>query len=295
MLVTSSAMKIGVSYPTTEVAGDPDAIRKFIRACEELGYEHLMAHDHVVKGPHEGRDPALTGPYTEKHTFHDPFVLFGFAAAVTQKLDFVTGVLILPQRQTALVAQQSADVDLLSRERMRLGVGLGWNYVEYEALGQDFRTRAKRIEEQIDLLRQLWSTPVLTFKGRFDRIDRAGINPRPRRPIPLWLGGHSEPAYERGARLGDGFIFAAPGAAAIEAWGRVKHHLGVLGRPENDYGRELLALFARNPVETADHLKMWRDAGGTHGCVPSMDKGLGSNIDAHIDYVAKVKRLLDNG
>jgi probable F420-dependent oxidoreductase len=225
-------MKIGVAYPTTEVAGDLTAIRKFCWAAEDLGYEHLMAYDHVVKAPHEGREPKLTGPYTEKDAFHDPFVLFGFAAATTDKLEFVTGVLVLPQRQTALVAQQAADVDLLSNERLRLGVGIGWNYVEYEALGQEFRTRAKRIEEQIGLLRQLWQTPVLSFEGRFDRIDRAGINPRPRRQIPLWLGGHTEPAYQRGARLGDGFIFAADGAGAIEAWSRVKHHLAELGRDE---------------------------------------------------------------
>jgi probable F420-dependent oxidoreductase len=288
-------MIIGVCYPTTEVAGDPDAVRKFVKAAEELGYAHMMSYDHVVKAPHEGREPKLSGPYTEKHSFHDPFVLFGFAAAVTDRLGFVTGVLILPQRQTALVAQQAADVDLLSRERLRLGVGIGWNYVEYDALGQDFRTRARRVEEQIGLLRQLWTVPVVSFQGRFDRIDRAGINPRPRRQIPLWLGGHSEQAYERGARLGDGFIFAADGAGAVEAWGRVRHHLGILGRGEDDFGRELLAIFARDSQEAADHLKMWRDAGGTHGCVPSMDKGLGSSIEAHIDYVAKVKRLVDAG
>jgi probable F420-dependent oxidoreductase len=290
-----NSMKIGVSYPTTEVAGDPDAIRKFIKAAEQLGYAHIMAYDHVVKAPHEGREPKLLGPYTEKHTFHDPFVLFGFAAAITDTLDFVTGVLVLPQRQTALVAQQAADVDLLSRERLRLGVGIGWNYVEYQALGQDFRTRAKRIDEQIGLLRRLWTSPVISFEGRFDRIDRAGINPRPRRQIPVWIGGYSEPAYQRGARLGDGFIFAANGAGAIEGWGRVKHHLGVLGRDEAGYGRELLAQFARSPQEAAEHLNMWRDAGGTHGCVPSVDKGLGNNIDAHIEYVARVKQLLDAG
>jgi probable F420-dependent oxidoreductase len=254
-----------------------------------------MAYDHVVKGPQEGREPKLIGPYTEKHTFHDPFVLFGFAAAVTDTLDFVTGVLVLPQRQTALVAQQAADVDLLSCERLRLGVGIGWNYVEYHALGQDFRTRARRIEEQIDLLRQLWSTPVLTFNGQFDRIDRAGINPRPRRQIPIWLGGYSEPAYERGARLADGFIFAAPATGAVEAWTRVKYHLNACGRPVENYGRELLALFAGTPREAAEHLNIWRDAGGTHGCVPSMDKGLGNDIDAHIEYIATVKRLLDAG
>lgn len=288
-------MKIGVSYPTTEVAGNPDDIRTFIRAAEELGYEHLMTYDHVVKAPHEGRDPPLTGPYTDKHTFHDPFTLFSFAAAVTDKLEFVTGVLVLPQRQTALVAQQAADVDLLSRERLRLGVGIGWNYVEYQALGQDFRTRAKRIEEQIELLRQLWADPIVSFEGRFDKIDRAGINPRPRRQIPLWLGGYSEPAYDRGARLGDGFVFAADGAAAVEQLARVNERLDAHGRPQEGFGRELLALFARNQQEAADHLKRWRDAGGTHGTVPSMDKGLGGDINAHIDYVAEVKRLLDAG
>jgi probable F420-dependent oxidoreductase len=288
-------MKVGVSYPTTEVAGDPDAVRKFVGAAEALGFTHMMAYDHVVKCAHEGREPKLTGPYTEKHSFHDPFVLFAYAAALTGTLEFVTGVLVLPQRQTALVAQQAADVDLLSRERLRLGVGIGWNYVEYQALGQDFRTRAKRIEEQIGLLRQLWTMPIVSFEGRFDRIDRAGINPRPRRQIPVWLGGYSEPAYERAARLGDGFVFAATGAGAIEGWGRVKHHLSAAGRAEAGFGRELLAIFARNSQEAADHLKMWREAGGTHGCIASTDKGLGNHIDAHIDYLAKVKQLLDAG
>lgn len=288
-------MKFGVCYPATEVAGDPDAIRKFVRAAEELGYEHLMAYDHVVKTPHEGREPKLIGPYTEKDSFHDPFVLFGFAAAVSEKLEFVTGVLCLPQRQTALVAQQAADVDLLSRERLRLGVGIGWNYVEFDALGQDFRTRGKRAEEQIELLRRLWTEPVIEFDGRFDRIDRGGINPRPRRQIPIWVGGYKEPGFVRGARYGDGFIFAADGAGAVEGWERVRHHLGVFGRDEKSYGRELLALFARTPQEVVDHLKVFRDAGGTHGCVPSMGVGLGNDIDAHIDYVAEVKRLLDAG
>lgn len=288
-------MKIGASYPTTEVAGDPDAIRKFVRAIEEMGYTHMMAYDHVVKCPHEGREPKLTGPYTDRHTFHDPFVLFGFAAALSDTLGFATGVLVLPQRQTALTAQQAADVDLLSRERLRLGVGIGWNYVEYEALGQSFKTRGRRIDEQIPLLRELWANPVVDFHGDFDRIDRAGINPRPRRQIPVWLGGHSEPAYERGAKFGDGFIFAAPGAGAVEAWGRVAHHLGTLDKPVETFGRELLALFAKDPQEAADTLKIWRDAGGSHGCVPSMDKGLDGDIDAHIDYLAKAKRLIDAG
>lgn len=288
-------MKIGASYPTTEVAGDPDAVRTFVKAVEELGFDHVMAYDHVLKTPHDDREPKLTGPYTEKDSFHDPFVLFGFMAALSDKLGFVTGVLNLPQRQTALVAQQAADVDLFSKERLRLGVGIGWNYVEFAGMGQDFRTRARRVEEQIDLLRQLWTTPVISFDGQFDKIDRAGINPRPKRQIPIWLGGHSEPAYERGARLGDGFVFAANGAGAVEALGRVNHHLRELSRDKMPYGRELLAIFAKSPEQAADDLRMFRDAGGGLGTIPSMGKGLGNDIDAHIEYLAKAKRLVDAG
>ena len=288
-------MQLGAFYPTTEVAGDPDAIRKFIRAIDSLGYRHMMHPDHVVKAVHEGRDPPLTGPYSEKHSFHDPFVLLAFAAAVSDTLELVTGIVVLPQRQTALVAQQAADVDLLSRERLRLGVGIGWNYVEYEALGQNFRTRARRIEEQIALLRQLWTVPVVSFEGKFDRIDRAGINPRPRRLIPIWLSGHTEAAFERGARLGDGFIFVAKGPEAVTAWDSVRQRLSALGRDSAGFGRDLLALFARNPQEAADHLKIWRDSGGTHGTVVSAQKGLGDDVDAHIEYMAEAKRIFDAG
>jgi probable F420-dependent oxidoreductase len=285
-------MKLGVNYPVREVAGNPDDIRTFVRAADELSFNHMMTGDHVLKCPHDGREPPLAGPYTEKDSFYDPFTLFSFAAALSDRLELATGVLILPQRQTALVAQQAADVDLLSRERLRLGVGIGWNYVEFAGLGQDFRTRAKRLEEQIGLLRQLWTTPVVSFTGRFDSIDRAGINPRPRRTIPLWLGGWSEPAYERGARLGDGFVFAAPGPGAVAALGRVAHYRQELGRAMDGFGTDLLAILARNAAEAAAHLAIWRDAGGTHGTIDSMDKGFGADIAAHIDYMAEVKRKL---
>lgn len=287
-------MKLGVKYPTREVPGDPDAIRKFCAAAEQMGFNHLLLPDHVVKCPHEGRDPPLTGPYTEEDSFDDPFVFFGFAAGITS-LEFVTGVLVLPQRQTVLVAQQAANVDLFSKQRLRLGVGIGWNYVEYDALGQSFKARAKRFEEQIGYLRQLWQTPVLTFEGRFDQIDRAGINPLPRRQIPIWIGGHSEVAYERGARLGDGFIFAGNGSSGVAGLERVRHHLAAHGRNSGSFGSELLALFAKTPQDSADHLRMFRDAGGTHGSVRTTDKGLDTDIDAHIDHMAEIKRLYDTG
>ena len=288
-------MKLGVAYPTTEAAGNPDSIRRFIRAAGELGFEFINHPDHVVKATHEGRNPKLNGPYTERDSFDDPFVFFGFAAALSDKLEFVTGVLVLPQRQTALVAQQAADVDLLSKERFRLGVGIGWNYVEFDALGQDFRSRIQRLEEQIGLLRQLWATPLVTFEGKFDRIDRAGINPRPRRQIPIYYGGYSEPGYERGARLADGFLFAANRDGALKGLERVRHYLRQYGRDEASFGRELLAMFVRDEHETADALKAWRDAGGTHGCFQTVERGYGTNIEAHIEYMAKVARLVTGG
>lgn len=287
-------MKLGAAYPSTEVSGDTDAVRRFVRAVDELGYDHIMVPDHVVKASLEDRDPPVTGPYSEKHSFHDPFVLFSFMAALTDRLQFVSGVLVLPQRQTALVAQQAADVDLLSRERLRLGVGVGWSPVEYAALGQDFHTRGRRIEEQIALLRRLWSEPLVEFEGRFDSIDRAATNPRPRRPIPIWLGGQTDAAYRRAARVADGFIHAN-GSDAPEGMRRVRDYLHAQGRDKAAFGSELLTQFARSAEEAATHLRQWRDLGGSHGSAPSTFKGLGGDIDAHIAYFAEVKRGLDNG
>src|SRR6201996_2884514 len=158
------SVKIGVIYPQTDLRGDPVAVRRIGLSTERLGFDHLLGYDHVLGASHD-REPKLSGPYTEKDPFHDPFVMFGYLAGITQRIELVTGILILPQRQTALVARQAADLDLLSGERFRLGVGIGWNYVEYDALGQNFGTRGKRIEEQVDLLRRLWSEPLVDFKG----------------------------------------------------------------------------------------------------------------------------------
>ncbi|MDE2301567.1 MAG: TIGR03619 family F420-dependent LLM class oxidoreductase [Sphingomonadales bacterium] len=285
-------MKLGVTYPVREVAGDPEDVRRFVAAADALGLAHMMAPDHVLKVEHRDREPPLDGPYTEKDSFYDPFTLFAFAAALSDRLEFASGVLVLPQRQTALVAQQAADVDLLSRERLRLGVGIGWNPVEFAGLGADFRVRAKRIEEQIGLLRRLWSEPLVSFAGRFDAIDRACINPRPRRAIPIWLGGYSEPAYRRGASLGDGFIFAAPGAEAVAALARVAHHRAELGLDMAGFGTDLLAIFARDLEECVDHLARWREAGGSHGTIDTMSRGLGGEIGAHIDFMAEVQHRL---
>ena len=199
-------MRVGVVFPQTELGGDPGAVRAYGQRVEALGFTHLLAYDHVV-----GADPEVhkgwQGPYDVHTTFHEPLVMFGYLAAVTTTLELVTGVIILPQRQTVLVAKQAAEVDLLSGGRFRLGVGLGWNAVEYEALGEDFTNRGRRSEEQVEVMRRLWTEESVTLDGRYHHVTGAGLAPLPvQRPIPVWFGAASDRAYERAGRLGDGWF-----------------------------------------------------------------------------------------
>jgi probable F420-dependent oxidoreductase len=285
-------MQIGAVYPQNELRGDPTAVRRIGTAVEDLGFDHLLAYDHVLGAVHSDRTPQLSGPYTEHDPFHDPFVMFAYLAGITERIRFATGVLVLPQRQTALVARQAADVDLLSGGRLRLGVGVGWNYVEYEALGEDFHTRGARQEEQIELLRRLFTSPVVDFSGRFDRVDRAALVPRPARPIPIWLGGSGQAAFDRAARLGDGFIFFGGGIDhVVDAWERLRDSVRGLGRSVEDFGGDYVVL----PGGGVDGLKRevdgWRLAGGTHASVVTMGLNLDS-VDGHIDYLASVANAL---
>src|SRR4051812_41650087 len=237
-------MHVGVVLPQTELGGDVGAVRAYAEGAAELGFAHLLAYDHVV-----GADPAVhrgwRGPYDVDTTFHEPFVLFGFLAAVTS-MELVTGIIILPQRQTVLAAKQAAEVDLLTNGRFRFGVGIGWNAVEYEALGQPFDQRGRRLSEQIELMRRLWTEPSLTHAGGFDTVTGAGINPLPvQRPIPVWVGGSSDAAYRRMGRLADGwFPQVRPGddldhalaviADAARAAGRDPSTIGMEGRVTAD-------------------------------------------------------------
>jgi probable F420-dependent oxidoreductase len=285
-------MQIGAVYPQIELRGDPSAVRRIGRAVEELGFDHLLAYDHVLGAVHAGRTRQLTGPYTEHDPFHDPFVMFAYLAGITERIGFATGILVLPQRQTALVARQAADVDLLSGGRLRLGVGVGWNHVEYEALGQDFRTRGARQEEQIQLLRRLFAEPVVDFSGRFDRVDRASLVPKPARPIPIWLGGSSEVAFDRAARLADGFIFFGGGMDQIvDTWKRLRAHVAGLERPVEDFGGDYVSLNQGGLSDLAAEIDAWREAGGTHFSVITMGLGLDS-VDRHIDHLASVANAL---
>ena len=286
-------MRIGIVYPQTELRGDPVVVRRIGKAVEDLGFDYLLAYDHVLGAVHADRTPPLTGPYTEHDPFHDPFVMFGYLAGITERIEFTTGILILPQRQTALVARQAADVDLLSGGRLRLGVGIGWNPVEYEALGQDFHTRGARQEEQIQLLRRLFTEPVVDFDGRFDRIGRAALVPKPTRSIPIWLGGYGEPAFDRAARLGDGFIFFGGGGVdrVLDSWTWLRGRLHNHGRSVEGFGAECVVRPRDGVGSLRAEVDSWRDAGGSHLSVVTMGLGLDS-VDAHIDYIASVATAL---
>ena len=280
-------MEIGVVYPQIELGGSPDAVRSIVRATEDLGFDYLLAYDHVLGAVHEGREPPLLGPYTQHDPFHDPLVLFAYAAGLTTRIGFATGILILPQRQTALVARQVADLDVLSGGRLRLGVGVGWNYVEYDALGQDFATRGAREEEQIELLRRLWTEPVVTFDGRFDQVDRAGTLPMPTRPVPIWMGGFGAAAFKRAARIADGFMFGGRTDQVIASWNEMRDDVSANGRSVDDFGGELIAFTTKGPEQLAVRIGEWRDAGGTHASVNTMGHGF-ITVAQHVDYLASV-------
>lgn len=285
-------MKIGAIYPQIELKGDPAAVRRIGCAVEEMGFDHLLVYDHVVGAVHEGREPKLWGPYSEKDPFHDPFVMFAYLAGITSRIELVTGILILPQRQTILVARQAADLDLLSGERFRMGIGIGWNYVEYDVLGQDFTTRGKRSEEQIELLRTLWREPVTSFEGKFDRVDRAALNPRPKRQIPIWIGGFADVALRRAARLADGFIFADGAGNALDQLGTLKGFLKEEGREIERFGLQNNMLKPRSAEEVVDTALRWRDAGGTHVGINTMGMGL-TTADQHIAYLGRCLEALN--
>jgi len=279
-------MRIGVVFPQTELGGDAGAVRAYAQGAEELGFTHLLAYDHVA-----GADPAVhtgwDGPYDVHTTFHEPMVLYGYLAAVTTSMELVTGIIILPQRQTVLAAKQAAEVDLLTGGRLRLGVGIGWNRVEYEALGQDFSTRGQRLEEQITLLRRLWTEQSVTFSGTFDRITGAGLAPLPvQRPIPVWVGAQSARAYRRIGRLADGwFPMMAPGPQFEEARRIVAEAAAEAGRDPASLGMEGRVRWQQDRDELAAAMRQWQDAGATHLSVNTMGAGL-KTVDDHLAALA---------
>jgi len=297
-------MHIGVVFPQSEIGNDPVAIRDFAQAVEGMGYSHIALFDHVI-GADPASRPGWKPLYTHRHAFHEPFVLFGFLAGVTKTLGFVTSIMILPQRQTALVAKQAAEVDLLTGGRLRLGVGNGWNPVEYEVLGEDFRVRGRRMEEQIKVLRALWTGELVSFDGRWHRIREAGINPLPvQRPIPLWLGGMAEKVVKRVGQLADGWFPRFPSmrqrdaghnlparaeapAAIVE---RMRAYARAAGRDPAAIGIEgRVFLPGRTPEQWFAEIEEWRALGAGHIQAYTMEAGL-RDASAHLDLL---RRFMD--
>ena len=288
-------MQLGVVFPQTEIGADPGGVREYFEAAENLGYGHVAIFDHVLGADLTNR-PDWSGAYNSKDMFHEPMVLFGYAAAITRTLELVTSVLVLGQRQTTLVAKQAAEIDILTGGRFRLGIGVGWNDVEYESLDQDFHNRGRREEEQIDVLRALWSNDVVTFHGRYHHISEAGINPLPvQRPIPIWLGGRDERLLKRVARMGDGWFPMVPaseeGRKVVE---QLRGYARDVGRDPSSIGIEPrinINLTGNNPETWAGEASFWHETGASHLSFNTMRGGLQGPAQ-HIDAMRRFKESM---
>ena len=286
-------MQLGAVFPQTEIGADPAAVRDYAQAAEALGYEHLLVFDHVL-GADPSKRESWERPYSHTDMFHEPFVLFGYLAGVTETIQMTTGVLILGQRQTALVAKQAAEVDVLTGGRLRLGIGIGWNDVEYEALGEDFTNRGGRSAEQIRLLRALWTEEVVTFEGRYHKVTHAGINPRPvQQPIPIWLGGGADRVVRRIGRLGDGwFPQFQPDSEGQQRIAQMQEYAKAAGRDPSAIGIEGRVSFAEGgPDDWAKKAAAWDELGATHLSVNTMKAGL-QGPDQHIEAIRKFKEAV---
>lgn len=297
-------MKIGVTYPQTEIEADPGAVRQYTQAVEAMGFTHILAYDHVL-GANTASRPGWNKPYRLESQFHDPFLLFTYMSAISQKLGFVTGILILSQRQTALVAKQAACLDVLCNGRFRLGIGTGWNDLEYEALGVPYAGRGKRIEEQVDVLRKLWSNAAVTFKGDYHTIPDVGLNPLPvQKPIPVWFGGGtdrpqfgnqpaSETVMRRIARMGDGWIPQfGPNARGRELIAQMHGFMKEYGRDPKQLGIEArFSASGKNRDGWADEIAFWRKSGVSHVAVNTMLDGL-RGVDQHLKRLEEFRKAV---
>ena len=287
-------MRLGVVFPQTEIGADPGGVRQFFQAAEDLGYDHVEIFDHVIGADASSR-PGWTGAYDSKDMFHEPLVLFGYAAAVTRRLELVTSVIVLGQRQTALVAKQAAEVDILSGGRFRLGVGIGWNDVEYEALDANFHNRGRRQEEQVEALRALWTNEVVNFEGRWHHITAAGINPLPvQRPIPIWFGGRADTLLRRVGHMGDGWFPLMAPDEAIASIEKLRNYARDAGRDPDKIGiegRVNIQATGHNPETWIELTDQWSKLEATHLSFNTMRGGL-KGADQHIDAIRRFKEAV---
>ena len=286
-------MRLGAIFPQTEIGADPSAVKDFAQAAEDLGYDHILVFDHVLGADQTKRD-GWDKPYNKDDMFHEPFVMFGYLGAITEKIEFTTGVLILGQRQTGLVAKQAAEVDVLTGGRLRLGIGIGWNDVEYEALGQSFSNRGRRSEEQIELLRLLWTQESVNFNGRYHKVTNAGINPLPvQRPIPNWLGGGEDRVIQRIGKMADGwFPQFQPDSAGQEKIGVMREAASKAGRDPKSIGIEGRVSYATDKQSDWEKIgAAWDEVGATHFSINTMKAGLKGPAQ-HIEAIKRFKEAV---
>ena len=292
-------LQVGVVFPQTEITADPKAVEAYAVAVEEMGFDYILAFDHVLGADTTNRPdwkPLRGGPpaYTLHSMFHEPFVLFGYLAHVTKRVELVTGVIILAQRQAVLVAKQAAEVDVLSGGRMRLGIGTGWNHFEYDALDMNWRDRGKRSEEQVEVMRELWTKETVSYKGKWHTIPEMGLNPMPvQRPIPVWFGGRSDPLLDRVGRIGDGWFPNMGPKQVAEGMKKVRAAAERAGRNPNSIGLETSeAIINQSPEEAAGRGQLWKEIGLTHLALNTMGAGL-EGVDAHLDALRRFKEALE--
>jgi len=279
-------MKLGVVFPQTEIGSNPAHIRHYIQTVDALGLDYILAYDHVL-GANPDRPGGWNGPYTHETPFHEVFTLFAYMAALSDRLSFITGILILPQRQTALVAKQAAQIDILTGGRFRLGVGVGWNQVEMEGLGEEFSTRGQRSAEQVEVLQKLWTQELVTYRGKYHQLDDVGLNPMPvQRPIPVWFGGGADVVMRRMARLGAGWLpNFMPLDRAEPLVTDLKRYLEEEGRDPASFGMDVRVSAARQkPDEWVRDVRQWRAWGATHVAIDTMRAGY-NTVEQHLTAI----------
>ena len=295
-------MEIGVIFPQTEIEPDVVAIRDFAQAAQDLGYSYFFIADHVLGADPRAYDHPLFGMYNHESVVHESLTTMGYLAAVTPDMGLMSGILILPQRQTALVAKQAAEIDVLCGGKLRLGIGVGWNFVEYEALGMNFADRGARSAEQIEVMRQLWTQESVDFHGKWHDITHAGINPLPvQRPIPVWLGVGSpaapvppDVALRRVARIADGWCpNFGPDEAGYALQAKVHNYMAEFGRDPSDLGLDGRLKTADNsPDDWAAEVADWRKMGASHLSIENRRAGL-KTADDHIDMMRRFREAVE--
>ena len=285
-------MQIGAVFPHNEIGTDPGAIKAYAQGVEAMGITHLLIYDHVL-GADPDREGGFRGPYDKDVAFHEPFTTFAFIAGVTDKIDLITTVMILPQRQTVLAAKQAAEVALLSNNRFKLGIGVGWNELEYVGLNETFNNRGRRQEEQVDVMRKLWSEDSLDYTGEYHRIDKASINPRPSKTIPIWFGGSVPALLDRVARLGDGWIpLMGANDKAKACIDTIKQTRKAAGLSFANFGIQAQAQYAGgSPERWRKHAEAWREMGCTHLAIATHNAGP-TNVDGHLARIGEYQQAL---